>query len=755
MKNLRADTSDIHATTEDCGGLRSSLRASLGQTAVGVASALMAATPAGAQQSELPQITVQGPQEPQVAPQAQSAPADDGSGDNRPGGLPGGGPGGGYVTGSPGVGRIPTDLLDTPQTVNVVPERVMEEQNATSLRDALRNVSGITISAGEGGRQGDTFVIRGFSGQNDVFRDGVRDLGWFTRDVFNIEAVEAYFGPSSVTFGRGSTGGIINLVTKTPKDYDFGTAQFSASTDPGGRAEIDVNRVISPDVSVRLNAMVQEFDVTDRDAVENGRWGIAPSMKIDLTDRTTLTLDYMYQGEDSIPDYGHPYVNFYPVSTSLGVGRDVFYGVPDADTEEVDAHIATARLEHEISDNWTFLNTLRYGQVDRFASPTAPRGVDLAALDLNRQRFQTSTDNENLVNQTDLRGEFMTGGLKHKANIGMEVSRETRDQLRNNINGTPRADLFAPNLQPDLSGTSLVFSNSSNTTQENLAFYAADQIELNRWFEVLGSVRFDQFDTVYDRIGGATAGHFERQDDIFSWRAGAVFHPQADASVYFMYGTSANPSAELGSLSPENVLLDPEENETYEIGAKKELAGGNLVLSTAIFRINKKNARVDTGDPALPPVVLAGKQRVDGFYAGLTGQLTPYWQMFLSYTYLDSIYLESPFNPLLEGQALPNAPKNSFALWTTYDISDRITIGGGAVYQSETPVNNPATGGPQNKVPSYWRFDLMGLYELTDRVALQLNVYNLTDELYYDQFYGGHAVPARGRTALLTTRIKF
>jgi catecholate siderophore receptor len=234
-----------------------------------------------------------------------------------------------------------------------------------------------------------------------------------------------------------------------------------------------------------------------------------------------------------------------------------------------------------------------------------------------------------------------------------------------------------------------------------------------------------------------------------------VFHPQRDASIYFMYGTSANPSGELGSLNADTFELDPEENETYEIGAKKELLDGNLVFSTAIFRTNKKNARVDTGDPTLPPVVLAGEQRVDGFYAGVAGQLTPYWQLFASYTYLDSLYVESPFNPLLEGQALPNAPKNSFSLWTTYDITDRITVGGGAVYQSETPVNNPATGGEPNKVPSFWRFDLMGVYELTERVALQLNVYNLTDELYYDQFYGGHAVPAAGRSALLTTRVKF
>ena len=188
-------------------------------------------------------------------------------------------------------------LVDTPQAVTVVPQQVMEEQQATTVRDALRNVSGITIGAGEGGRQGDTFILRGFSGQNDMFRDGGRDLGWFTRDTFNLEGVEVFFGPSSVLFGRGSTGGAVNLVTKTPKQTTFAEVGLTGGTAPSGRLEADVNHAASDTVQMRVNAMGQMGKVAGRDGVEDNRAGFAPSARFELGERTTLGLDYLYQRE--------------------------------------------------------------------------------------------------------------------------------------------------------------------------------------------------------------------------------------------------------------------------------------------------------------------------------------------------------------------------------------------------------------------------------------------------------------------------
>src|SRR4029079_18260451 len=206
-----------------------------------------------------------------------------------------------------GLVRSPKPLVDTPQTVVVVPEAVIEQQRAGTIRDALRNVSGITVSAGEGGRQGDVFILRGFSAQTDIFRDGMRDLGWFTRDTFNIQSVEVYFGPSAVLFGRGSTGGAVNLITKKPTATTEGSVTLQGGTAPSGRLEGDVNVALNDAFQFRLQAMGQLAQIADRDQASANRAGFSPELRWRLGERTTLELDYFYQHEHSTPDYGHPY----------------------------------------------------------------------------------------------------------------------------------------------------------------------------------------------------------------------------------------------------------------------------------------------------------------------------------------------------------------------------------------------------------------------------------------------------------------
>ena len=661
-------------------------------------------------------------------------------------------PGEGYTREESQLTRLPTPLVDTPQTIAVVPEEVLEEQKATSVREALRNVSGITISAGEGGRQGDTFNIRGFSAQTDVFRDGVRDAGWYTRNTFNLDGVEVFFGPSSILFGRGSTGGAINLVTKKPEETSFVELTGSLGSAPSGSVQLDVNQAISEDVQIRVNAVGQLAEVADRDHVEENFAGFAPSARFRLGENTTLDLDYLYQRERSIPDYGHPYHEGSPISDSTDVPRDAFYGIPDEDTEEVDAHIATAKVTHEFDGGAELTNTLRLASVERFARPTAPRGLDIVAGTIGRQRFETETDNRLVVNQTDLRGEFMTGFLKHRANIGVELAAEWRDQERHNLNGTPAADLDDPDPDPDLSGVTRTFSSRSETEQRNAAIYFSDQIAFGKYFELLGGARLDVFETDYETTNSAgVTTDLSASDTFVSWRAGLVFHPMPDTSLYAMYGTSVNPSSEAGTLSTGTVSLDPEENDTYEIGAKGDFLDKRLSLSAALFRIDKKNARVpnDDLDPDAPPTILAGRQRVQGFYLGGQGEITERWKLLANYTYMESEIIEHT-DPALEGEPLPNTPEHSIALWSTYDLTDRLTLGGGAAYQSETRVSSSN----DNTVPAFWRLDAFASYTWQN-ASLQLNVKNLTDELYYEQYYGGHAVPAEGRTVELTGKIRF
>jgi catecholate siderophore receptor len=660
--------------------------------------------------------------------------------------------------------RLPRPLIDTPQTVTVVPERLIEEQNATTVREALRNVSGITISAGEGGRQGDNFILRGFSAQTDVSRDGVRDLGWYTRDTFNIGGVEVFFGPSSVLFGRGSTGGAVNLATKKPVKRSFQELNLTGGTAPWGRVEVDVNQVLTDRIQVRVNAAGQLAKVAGRDLAEQNRAGFAPSIRFELGKDTAIDVDYVYQREDSFPDYGQPYFNGYPVAVSLGVARNAIYGVKGSDTERVNAHIGTARFQHRFDGGLTLTDTLRYGGVDRFSRPTSPRGLSPAdaPATIGRERYQTDTDNTNLINQTDLRGEFQTGLLKHTANAGLELAWERRDQLRFNLTaaGLPTgpnlpADLFAPDPTPDLSPVNRVFSTSNETDQRTVGAYAADQIEITRFLEVLGSVRFDAFKTKYSSVSNTNVvTRLKNNDLFFNWRAGLVFHPMEKTSLYATYGTSANPSAEAGTLPTGTESLEPERTGIYEVGAKADLLDERLGLSAAVFRLDKTNARVPNTDPNGPPQILAGKQRVQGFNVGAGGLILERWRLIANYTFMDSEIREHT-NEYIKGQQLPNTPKHSISLWTTVDVMDHLTLGGGAVYQDVTVVNNPTSAAQAlNKVPNFWRFDAFASYALGP-VQLQLNVNNLTHELYYAQYYSGHAVPAETRSASLTGRVRF
>jgi catecholate siderophore receptor len=678
-----------------------------------------------------------------------------------------------------GLVRSPKPLVDTPQSVVVIPEAVIEQQRAGTIRDALRNVSGITVSVGEGGRQGDTFILRGFSAQTDLFRDGMRDLGWFTRDTFNIQSVEVYFGPSAVLFGRGSTGGAINLITKKPTDTTAGSVTLQGGTAPSGRLEGDVSVALSDAFQLRLEAMGQLAQVPERDQASANRAGFSPTLRWRLAERTTLDLDYFYQHEHSTPDYGHPYYapapgkDGYPVSYNIGVPRNAWYGVTGdnlPDLENVNVNVATVRLQHGFSDQTSLTTSVRYGQVHRLARPTAPRGLTPAVdpTTIGRQRYEIQTDNDYLAVQLDLRTQFRTGILEHTLTSGGDVSYEERSQYRRNSTippgsfGTPvnlPADLYHPDPSPDLSQVAWGYASNNDTTQKVGGVYVSDQIAITRYVEVLGSVRYDIFDThVLTNSVTAPSGDQTKNDGFFNWRAGLVLHPFEKTSLYGMYGTSANPSAEFGVFPSGTVTLDPEENAIAEVGAKADLFDDRLSLTGSLFRIDKKNARVPDPDGS-GQMVLAGKQRVDGYALGIVGTLIGSWRVLANYTFLDSNITDNP-NPVLVGQPLPSTPKRSLSAWTTFQPFRGFTLGGGAVYADAASVNNPTFAGTTAsnlsfyKVPAYWRFDAFASYAWK-ALELQVNVYNIGNALYYEQYYSSHAAPAAGRSASLTATVRF
>jgi catecholate siderophore receptor len=702
---------------------------------------------------------------------------------------------GGYQATQQTITRLPTPLKDTPQTINVVPQQVISEQRAVSMEDALRNIPGITFSAGEGGQQGDSPIIRGFVARGDIFRDGFRDPGWYTRDLFPVDRVEVYKGPSAFAFGRGSTGGAINNVSKLPTGATYVEGTATGTSVGGYRADVDASGQRG-NISGRIAALYQDMPTPTRDNVYTKRWGVAPSISVPLDDATKATLAYVFQGEEGAPDYGHPYLPQPAYSPATGaqtnagyngngsavtpvpINRNIWFGIatgPYRDVVNTETHILTAMVERQLGSNFKLTNGIRYIDNDRFSRVTAPRslfvtgttttpppGTSVDQMSIGRERRERQTDATYLVNQTDLIGKFDTGIVNHTVATGLELSRETRSQSRTDLCLGTTTACRTSLTNPSSGGVDAAMYTvvpGNNTLSTNIAAYASDQMKITRYFELLASLRFDRYRTHYvDASAVAGQNDLERTDSMLSYRFGGVYHPTDNSSLYVAYGNSYNPSAELGTLSgatnnTASVTLEPEKNVSYEAGAKVDILGGGLSLTGAVFRIEKTNLRI-LNDPSLPAaqqfIVLDGLARVDGIELGVAGKLTDKWQLMAGYSYLKSEIVTTTNRAEL-GRELPNTPAHNFTLWTTYDITKAWTVGGGAIYQSDAFVNTTNTA----YVPDYWKFDAMMSYKVDAKSTIQLNIYNITDVMYYAQYYGGHAVPASGRYASLSYRVRW
>jgi len=717
-----------------------------------------------------------------------------------------GGAGSAYNPRESTITRLPTKILDTPQSIAVIPQKIIEDQHTSTLVEALHNVPGISFNGGEGGTQGDNINIRGFSARNDFYRDGVRDPGWYTRDTFSVEEVEVLKGPSSFLFGRGSTGGVVNMTSKLPKFTNFTTFEAAAYTSPGARGTVDINRTWA-DVAARIVMLGNDTALAGRDFTKYTREGVAPSLTINMTPATRLTLSYIYQHDYNVPDYGIPLLPGSYFGTPWGqpapVSRNTFYGQRNpgfADYEEVNTHIATMKLEHDINANWKITDVLRYSNVERWvrvrgtqtnysANPTVlfpaatggtafgatsnavPFGYPLSGLYVNNGNFfQNHTQNSLMTNQADLIGHFETYGMQHTANVGLELSRETRDQFRTTIGATSdRVNILAPNPYPVLYGVIPNTSSDQYNLGRGIGIYAGDQIKINKYFEVMAGLRYDNL-YVWQNYGNvdtnsgaytglvntATPYNLLNKVNYVSWRAGGVVHPVENSSVYFMYGTSFDPASEYLTITGGQQNTKPTTNESYEVGGKYDLFDSKLSLTGALFQITQNNAieAVDTTQGIYQQV---GKIRVKGGELGIAGKVTDEWSVFGGYTYMDGRTLASVINSAGSfvtnpGNKTANTPRNTFSLTSTYAITPFFSIGGTAYYTSDRYVNAANTG----RVPGYWRFDTMASYKVTDNFSMQVNVLNILDTKNFETLSGfGAAQPGTGRAAIITGKYTF
>jgi catecholate siderophore receptor len=649
-------------------------------------------------------------------------------------------------------------VQDIPQSITIVPQSLIQEQGGTTLRDALRNVTGIGINAGEaGGAQGDGFTLRGFNARNDMFIDGIRDQGSYFRDAFNIQAVEVLKGPASIYFGRGSTGGIINQVTKAPQLESFYNGTFAAGSGMYFRGTADINETLSPTMAFRVNAMAQRADIVERNHVEGARQGFAPSLSLGLGTPTQMTFNYFLQHEDNIPDYGMPFFHGKPVR----VDRETWYGLTKSDFEKTLVNIGTARLEHRFSDQLNLRSATVYSNVNRDADPSIPAVTCVAPVTcgpgaiitgVTRSRPERHTEEGILTNQTDLTTNFVTYGFKHTLASGVDLSLQSFDQTRYASAG-PSTTLNDPNNSQ--SPNPNIISVKADTNATDFGIFAADQISLNDYFDIIGGLRWDYFSANQDsKLPGQV--DFDSLDKLLSYRGGLVFHPTPAQSYYFSYATSFNPSAEGLVLAANNQATPPEKNEIFEIGSKFLFMGGAFSLQGALFQIEKTNAR--TNDPILGVQVLDGKQRSRGVEFSVVGRILPGWNVWAGYTYLNPKILKSNDTQVVEGVTYSiqgkqpqNVPQNSANLWTTYDFLDKWQVGGGPTFVGSRYANNSNT----NQVGSYVRWDATVAYNFNEKIQFRFNALNFTNKYFIEAVHPSHVVPGAGMTFIGSTSFKF
>ncbi|WP_423199012.1 MULTISPECIES: TonB-dependent receptor [unclassified Cupriavidus] len=682
--------------------------------------------------------------------------------------------------------KFTAPLLDTPKSVTVVPAEVIQQSGSITLQDALRNTPGITFGAGEGGNPiADRPFIRGFDSMSSIFVDGVRDAASQTRDTFNIESIEVIKGPSSAYGGKGSVGGMINIVSKLPQKENFVQGSVGVGTDAYKRATLDGNYVLNDNTALRLNAMAYDANTPGREAVGGHSWGFAPSVTFGLTGPTKVTLSYYHlQGQD-MPDYSIPYARPAAQATKANpvgpadVNRNNFYGLVDRDFRKTQSDIATAYVEHQFSDRLTFRNTTRWGRSTNdyiVTNPDDSRGNVPNGL-VYRSTKNRDSATETLVNQTDFTAKFDTGFLKHTALFGFEFSRDDTNNTPYNVvpsvaGTTCNAALLAsynctslynPNPGDPWTGRIGKMPATTNTTTNERSVYLFDTVEITKQWLVNGGVRYDSYRThsftpAYvnpNTNQNVAAVSLANNASFFNYQAGVVYKPLDYGSIYVSYGTASSPPGTTNGDGADNLSaqiqnLDPERSRAWELGTKWDLLDRRLSLTGAVFMIDKDNARVAVDANTTQNV---GKQKVKGFELGFAGNVTDKWGVFGGYTYLHS-ELESagPVNAANDGNQFPNTPKNTFSLWSTYQLLPALTVGGGAYYVDKV------FGNPANSlyVPSYWRFDAMAAYRVNKNLTLQLNVQNLFNRTYYTKAFQAHyASLGAGRFGMLTANFRF
>jgi catecholate siderophore receptor len=680
--------------------------------------------------------------------------------------------------------KYPVPLRDIAQTIAVIPRAVMEEQGATTLSEALRNVPGITLQAGEGGGSsntaGDMFNMRGFNASNSLFVDGVRDDGLISRDVFNLEQVEVFLGPTGSDIGRGTAAGYVNMTTKTPHAGSAYSATFSGGTAEQSRLAADVNWGRPMDhqggwashSAFRLNMLWQDSGVPGRDEVKLESRAAAPSLAVGVGTATRVTLAAQIMRQDNVPDYGIPGAAWLdePLAptTRLApapVDQSNFYGSLGYDYDKGRQNSYTVRVEHDVNRNLTLRNQTRYNKTHRDAVISTVQNVAAYNPDTNLVTIaRQGNERENNVasNQTSMTARFSTGGLRHAANVGLEITSEEQfAPVLTGLGTRAPVDIFRPNPRDPVMGFAPARTGAlSRGDSGTVAVYGFDSVELNDRWQVSGGLRWEHYDTRFQSkdAAGLTTAELEGSDGLVSGKASVLYRISNAANAYVAYGTSMTPPGSANfTLSTQannqnNPNVDPQESTNFEVGTKCDFGNGRLSLNGAAFRTKNTNVIFTVDATAVPPIFNQDDgQLVKGVTLGAMGRITDRWEVLASIGYLDSE--QQSQNPANDGRRLVLTPDWSSSFWTTYRFPVGLSVGGGVRHTDQVWINAPNTIAS----PGYHLVDALAEYEVNTHLSLRLNIYNLTNETYIRNVNnnGGRYNPGHPRSALLTSHVTF
>jgi catecholate siderophore receptor len=646
--------------------------------------------------------------------------------------------------------KIKASIRDIPQSIDVVPAAIIKDQGAQSLQDVLKNVPGVSFNLGDGQR--DQFVIRGFDAIGDLFVDGIRDDALYYRDLSNVEQIEVLKGPASVLYGRGSSGGIINRITKKP-GKEIREVAITVGAYDKKRAVVDYGDKISESASFRLVGAVEDSGSFRKQGYIE-RESFAPSIAFNFSEKTKMLLQLEKLRDSRVTDFGIPAFKGKPVN----VKRDTYYGSRNArDDDYTDSDVTSGRatLEHQFNDNLTLRNVFGAYNYELDRNNTLVASVNETQKTASLTHNQVYRQDDGWFNQLELIQKLELAGMQHQVLYGVEIGRQVKEFKRFGWSTSTRTvSLFNPVL-PTLSdyGTRNPNPNLNNvTTLEVTSVYLQDMINLSKNWKALVGARHDRFEQhVQDR---RSATDPSRTDSEWSPRAGLVYQPNDFQSYYASISRSFQPSGETLNFSKEQSDLAPEETNNIEVGTKIDFFNGKLSTTAAIFNLERKN--IKGTNPVNNTLIGVGTQRTKGVELTVTGELAENWQIYAGYANLDaeitkSVARQNGVN--LEGNRAALTPQNSANIWLMHKLGGGFSVGGGMNY-----VGNRYTS-PDNLVTleSYITADAVAMYQ-SKEYDVAFNLRNITDKEY---IISGHGTsnnlnaPGAPRSAELTLTMRF